>query len=157
MDSKDDGQRRARKGGELGANGEWYEGGKFIATTEAAKSAPVRFEPSEAQQQAAAEREAAEARLQAWLAQRRLELATAIAALLAHGNPDDLYEGFYPSLGRQLSDSGSLTRRQAVYAAKGVFGRETKRNAEQWWALVEAMTVDYATFLEGSRADSTCV
>lgn len=25
---------RAKKGGELGANGEWYEGGKFIATTE---------------------------------------------------------------------------------------------------------------------------
>lgn len=28
---------RARKGGELGANGEWYEGGKFIATTDHAK------------------------------------------------------------------------------------------------------------------------
>lgn len=30
-------QKRARAGGERGANGEWYEGGKFIATTEAAK------------------------------------------------------------------------------------------------------------------------
>ena len=29
---------RAKKGGELGANGEWYEGGKFIATTERPKS-----------------------------------------------------------------------------------------------------------------------
>ena len=28
---------RAKKGGELGANGEWYEGGKFIATTERPK------------------------------------------------------------------------------------------------------------------------
>lgn len=28
---------RAKKGGELGANGEWYEGGKFIATTDHAK------------------------------------------------------------------------------------------------------------------------
>jgi hypothetical protein len=30
-------QRRARKGGEQGANGEFYEGGKFIATTDHAK------------------------------------------------------------------------------------------------------------------------
>lgn len=30
-------QRRAAAGGELGANGEWYEGGKFIANTDAAK------------------------------------------------------------------------------------------------------------------------
>lgn len=30
-------QKRAAKGGEEGANGEWYEGGKFIATTEHAK------------------------------------------------------------------------------------------------------------------------
>ena len=28
---------RAKKGGEFGANGEWYEGGKFIATTESPK------------------------------------------------------------------------------------------------------------------------
>ena len=31
-------QKRAVKGGEVGANGEWYEGGKFIATTERAKT-----------------------------------------------------------------------------------------------------------------------
>jgi hypothetical protein len=30
-------QLRAKKGGEFGANGEWYEGGKFIATTERSK------------------------------------------------------------------------------------------------------------------------
>lgn len=30
-------QKRARKGGEYGANGEWYEGGKFIATSERTK------------------------------------------------------------------------------------------------------------------------
>jgi len=30
---------RAKKGGEYGANGEWYEGGKFIATTDRPKSA----------------------------------------------------------------------------------------------------------------------
>lgn len=31
-------QQRAQKGGQVGANGEWYEGGKFIATTDHAKS-----------------------------------------------------------------------------------------------------------------------
>ena len=147
--TNDDGQKRARKGGEVGANGEWYEGGKFIATTDSAKSAPVRFELSSAQVQAAAERAAAESRLQAWLSARRETLADAIAALLAHGSPDDLYEGFYPSLGRQLRDCGSLTRRQAVYAVKGVFGRETKKNTEQWWALVDLITVEYAESRRG--------
>jgi hypothetical protein len=29
---------RAAKGGQFGANGEWYEGGKFIATTERPKA-----------------------------------------------------------------------------------------------------------------------
>jgi len=35
---KAEGQRRAKAGGEFGANGEWYEGGKFIATTDHPKS-----------------------------------------------------------------------------------------------------------------------
>jgi hypothetical protein len=34
----DTGQRRAKAGGEFGANGEWYEGGKFIANTDHPKS-----------------------------------------------------------------------------------------------------------------------
>ena len=32
-------QSRAKTGGEFGANGEWYDGGKFIATTDHAKKA----------------------------------------------------------------------------------------------------------------------
>jgi hypothetical protein len=32
-------QRRAKKGGEYGVNGEWYEGGKYIANT----NQPKRF------------------------------------------------------------------------------------------------------------------
>lgn len=32
------GQQRAKAGGEHGANGEWYEGGKFIATTDHPKA-----------------------------------------------------------------------------------------------------------------------
>ena len=35
--STQEGQKRARPGGEVGANGEFYEGGKFIATTDHAK------------------------------------------------------------------------------------------------------------------------
>lgn len=37
---------RAKKGGEIGANGEWYEGGKFIATTQEAKKHKVRLASS---------------------------------------------------------------------------------------------------------------
>ena len=33
----------AKKGGEHGVNGEWYEGGKFLPTTDAAKKAPSKF------------------------------------------------------------------------------------------------------------------
>ena len=36
---------RAKKGGEYGANGEWYEGGKFIAKTERPKSQPRAARP----------------------------------------------------------------------------------------------------------------
>lgn len=140
-------QKRAAVGGELGANGEWYEGGKFIATKENPKSSPVRFELSVAEMQAKADREAAEARLQGWLASRRLALASAISALLAHGDANDVFENFHHSLGRQLSESGSLTRKQASYAVKGVLGRQTKKNADEWDALFELMVQDFAAFL----------
>jgi hypothetical protein len=33
----------AKKGGEVGLNGEFYEGGKFLPSTEAAKKAPVKY------------------------------------------------------------------------------------------------------------------
>lgn len=35
-------QQRAQVGGQTGANGEWYEGGKFIATTEQPKGKPAK-------------------------------------------------------------------------------------------------------------------
>lgn len=40
--------RRARPGGEPGANGEWYEGGQFIATTDRPKRSqkPKKADPS---------------------------------------------------------------------------------------------------------------
>lgn len=47
-------QKRAAKGGEEGANGEWYEGGKFIATTEHVKgsSKAVAAKPERKQEYA---------------------------------------------------------------------------------------------------------
>jgi len=42
MSNKENNQRRAKQGGEVGANGEWYEGGKYIATTERGKGKPGR-------------------------------------------------------------------------------------------------------------------
>ena len=44
------GQRRAKAGGEYGANGEWYEGGKFIANTDRAKSKPRPYKKTGRQQ-----------------------------------------------------------------------------------------------------------
>lgn len=37
-------QKRAAVGGAVGANGEWYEGGKFIATANRAKGSKVKTE-----------------------------------------------------------------------------------------------------------------
>lgn len=39
-------QKRAKAGGEIGANGEFYDGGKFIATKDNAKKAPAPKKPS---------------------------------------------------------------------------------------------------------------
>jgi hypothetical protein len=44
-------QKRAAKGGEEGANGEWYEGGKFIATTEQPKGTAAKSAKPERKQQ----------------------------------------------------------------------------------------------------------
>ena len=42
-------QARAKVGGEIGANGEWYEGGKFIATTDHSKAQPKKAKPRKAE------------------------------------------------------------------------------------------------------------
>ena len=38
--------KRAKAGGEFGVNGEWYEGGTFIATTDRPKGAPRAKKPA---------------------------------------------------------------------------------------------------------------
>ena len=42
-------QRRAKTGGEIGVNGEWYEGGKFIANTDHPKGQPRKAKPRKAE------------------------------------------------------------------------------------------------------------
>lgn len=43
-------QQRAQVGGQVGANGEWYEGGKFIATVDNPKGKSKGAKPSRKQQ-----------------------------------------------------------------------------------------------------------
>ena len=147
-------QRRAKAGGEYGANGEWYEGGKFIATQEdTIKSAPMRHEitPEELARRAAAQAEqsAAVARLNAWLSARAEQFASVLAILEAcpsdqWGSPISFPESFHQSLGRQLRASSSVSPKQAQFIAKAVYGRQNKRNAEQYDALLSSLVEEFA-------------
>jgi hypothetical protein len=150
-------QRRAKAGGEYGANGDWYEGGKFIATEEdTIKRAPMRHEvtPEEAARRAARDEEnrITAARVQAWLTERRARFADVIARLTANPGHDPKWwaellangqAGFHASLGVQLRDGGSLSARQAEYVAKAIFGRCNRKNAEAWDALVSGLVEDF--------------
>lgn len=139
-------QRRAKAGGEYGANGEWYEGGKFIATQEdTIKVAPMRHEitPEELarRESAQAEHAATVARLNAWLAARAEQFKDLLAVL--ESEPRGTFETFWQSLARQIRTSGSLSPKQARYAVKAMFGRENKANREAYWTLAEALTEDF--------------
>ena len=143
-------QRRAKAGGEYGANGEWYEGGKFLATQEdTIKAAPMRHEitPEELARREA-EHAATVERLNAWLAARAEQFAPVLAVLEARldqwGNPVAMPETFHQSLGRQLRASGSISPKQAQFVAKAVYGRQNKRNAEQYDALMTALVEEFA-------------
>ncbi len=151
-------QRRAVAGGEFGANGEWYDGGKFIATQEnTIKCAPmVRPEPTAAELAERAARAEQDritvARLQMWLAARRERFADLITRLTANPGHDPKWwaellqnnqAGFYPSLGKQLQSGGSLTPRQSEFVAKFVFGRANRKNEQAWDALVADLSEDF--------------
>lgn len=144
-------QRRAKAGGEVGANGEWYEGGKFISTQEdTIKRAPMRHEVTleETARRAARENESRvqAARVQAWLTERRARFASVIETLTADqaGHDPKFWAelvknnqaGFHASLGMQLHDGGALSERQAEFAAKAIYGRCNRKNADAWDALV---------------------
>lgn len=143
-------QRRAVVGGEFGANGEWYEGGKFIATNDHPKSAPVDARPHDAAR-AAAMADAAQ-RLAAWLTARRERFAGLIAELTAQPadstftpeqwdrNVENHQAGFLASMGRTLYMSGNLTTRQAEAVAKAIVGRRSRKAFD---ALVDGLTEDF--------------
>ncbi len=143
-----DEQRRAAAGGEVGANGEWYRGGAFIATTDHPKSAPLQAErPDPAW--VADQRERA-AKIREWVCARRARFAELIDRLTV--NPGDVsddrwqwmlengHAGFLPSLGRDLSICGSLSRRQAEFVARFVFGRRSAKNDAAWSELVDSLS-----------------
>ncbi len=140
---KDDVQRRAKVGGEIGANGEFYEGGKFIATKDNPKSAPVKFEASPEQLAYREECDRRRVAVAAWLAARQAELKPVIDQLRAMQPAGSFFEDFHAGLGRQLFESGSLSRKQALFAAKAVLGRRTNKNDEAHEALIAQLTVEF--------------
>lgn len=148
-------QRRAKAGGEVGANGEWYAGGKFIATHEdTIKAAPMRHEAS-AEEKARwaawkAEAEAATARRNAWIAARCEQFRDILNALEASGTDQWGHAlpaasgSFFQSLAQQLRANGSLSRKQADHAVKATLGRRNKKNAQAWDAAVAALVEEPA-------------
>lgn len=133
-------QKRAKAGGEYGVNGEWYEGGKFIAAQQdRIKQAPMRHEMSEAELAAIEAKNAAQAarvaRIEAWLATRREKFAPLIGAMKRPainqwGKRISAGQTFGESLAEQLSRSGSLSPNQARCAVPFIFGRRNQKNAE---------------------------
>lgn len=151
MDASYDGQKRAKVGGEVGANGEWYEGGKFIATRDNAKQAPTPKRELTADDIARIEaNRARELRIIAWDAARREQFKDIVAPFLAcpHGTSDARWQDmlssghadFASGLAYQLQRDGSLSEKQAHYFVKFVMGRETKKNSDAWWKLFDAIT-----------------
>lgn len=137
--TSDSGQRRAKAGGEFGANGDWYEGGKFIATdADTIKTAPRKFELSAAQiaeRDAYAMLEAARmAEVMAARDARAAKFADTLAILRAQQTD------FHASLADAIL-SGPISARQCNYVLKAVFGRCNKRNEAAWLTLADALTI----------------
>lgn len=141
-------QKRAKSGGEIGPNGEWYPGGAFIATTDHAKS--VRFESRPVDEARLAAGRAEARRIAEWLESRQTALAGIVAALTANpGDVDDAVwrqrvidhaAGFLPSLGRTLYMQGNLSERQAEYVAKAIIGRRTRKTEAQHDEMIDLLT-----------------
>lgn len=148
-------QPRAKAGGEVGPNGEFYQGGKFIATqADTIKRAPMVHEVSAEELQRRAEANARQAQavvqLSNWLAERAALLAPVLAVLEAPAldqwkQPIAGPESFAQSLGRQLRASGSVSQKQARCIARIIHGRETAKNTEQHQALIESLVIEFQT------------
>ena len=76
-----------------------------------------------------------------WLAARAEQFKDLLTVL--ESEPRGTFETFWQSLARQIRNSGGLSQKQAVYAAKAMFGRENKGNREAYWTLIDALVVKY--------------
>lgn len=146
----DTGQRRAKAGGEYGPNGEFYQGGSWIATTDRPKMAPHRSEPLSDEERARRQvaRDAEWARAQAfqrahdeWRAARVARFGDLLAVL--ESEPLGIFRTFHQSLAEQLRARGCLSQKQARYAVRALLGRENKRNHEQWDTLMTALPQEF--------------
>lgn len=143
-------QKRAVVGGEIGPNGEWYDGGKFIATkADTVKRAPACVERSADDAARMALDAVKSARIAAWLAARQDGFRALVARLTANPGMGQAewerrlelgHAGFMASLGRQLWECGSLSRRQADAVCRFQFGRLTNRNSDAWEAMLADLT-----------------
>lgn len=145
-----DTQRRAIAGGEIGANGEWYPGGAFIATTDHSKGCASAKQAltTQTSEQAARIMEYNK-RLAAWRADRADKFAAQCDRFMVcpfgRNQADWLRDvengnaGFEASLAFELKTYGTLTLRQASFFTKAVLGRQTKRNADAWDDLFYAV------------------
>jgi hypothetical protein len=156
-----DGQLRAKVGGEFGANGEWYEGGKFIATKDNRKLPPKKQTYTEEETAAYLKRKAERANFEAnhaiYLSARRTEFKNLIAYLIEDQNFNHTPEvwqnlvesyaaGFYPSLGWELHQHGYLSPRQAEFVCKLIHGRRNKKNATGFDTLYNSLIITFAQF-----------
>ena len=135
-------QLRAKAGGEYGVNGEFYEGGKFIATSpDTIKQAPIHLDrPVETEAYAAlrAQWAANAAAHESWIAGRAAKFADTLAVLLSKVE-GQIFETFENSLGRQLRDEGTLSRKQAACVVRVMFGRRNKANGDAYDFLFESL------------------
>lgn len=133
---------RAKRGGAIGVNGEFYKGGQFIANSEnTTKGGSQRWEArpkSEADLARDAEIAALVARREAWLSGRVERFADLLKVL--ESEPQGVFETFWQSLARQIRQCGTLSPKQADYAVRALYGRCKKANQDAWWDLREALT-----------------
>jgi hypothetical protein len=149
------GQRRAKRGGEFGPNGEWYEGGKFIATSELTRKSSPYHRPELSDEEKARraaealERDARAAKFDEWLSARRARFAETISYLTSNPGShtpemwamllETGHAGFLPSLGRDLHLYGRLSEKQARYVTNAMIGRQTKKNLDEWYQFFDSL------------------
>lgn len=148
------GQRRAKVGGEMGPNGEWYEGGKFIATEATTIKSASRYR-SPLTEAEIAERAERKAREEAENAVRLTKLAAIagktgdIADRLADGRggfcdsiASDMRRGVIPS-GKAMSIVLNILAKQEGRAGSKAYWTARETLEPRLWALAEEYEAIY--------------